>query len=82
VDGLYACTLAQFLASALKEPLLLLGTTAVCFPTFFVMQYVLAPRALSLYHQGPTQDGHERDGKERQHQAAADGAAPHVLLAL
>lgn len=46
--GLYACTLAQFLASALKAPLLLLGTTAVCFPTFFVVQYVLAPRALSL----------------------------------
>jgi hypothetical protein len=46
--GLYACTLAQFLTSALKAPLLLLGTTAVCFPTFFVVQYVLAPRALSL----------------------------------
>lgn len=46
--GLYACTLAQFLASALKAPLLLLGTTAVCFPTFFIVQYVLAPRALSL----------------------------------
>jgi len=46
--GLYACTFAQFLASALKAPLLLLGTTAVCFPTFFVVQYVLAPRALSL----------------------------------
>jgi hypothetical protein len=46
--GLYACTLAQFLASALKAPLLLLGTTVVCFPTFFVVQYVLAPRALSL----------------------------------
>ena len=46
--GLYACTFAQFLSSAVKAPLLLLGTTAVCFPTFFVVQYVLAPRALSL----------------------------------
>lgn len=46
--GLYAMTLAQFLASAIKAPLLLLGTTVVCFPTFFMVQYVLAPRALSL----------------------------------
>lgn len=46
--GLYAMTFVQFLASAIKAPLLLLGTTAVCFPTFFMVQYVLAPRALSL----------------------------------
>jgi hypothetical protein len=46
--GLYAMTFSQFLASAIKAPLLLLGTTLVCFPTFFMVQYVLAPRALSL----------------------------------
>jgi hypothetical protein len=46
--GLYAMTLAQFVASAIKAPLLLLGTTTICFPTFFMVQYVLAPRALSL----------------------------------
>jgi hypothetical protein len=46
--GLYAMTFVQFLASAIKAPLLLLGTTVVCFPTFFMVQYVLAPRALSL----------------------------------
>lgn len=46
--GLYSLTFVQFLASALKAPLLLLGTTAVCFPTFFVVQYVVAPRAMSL----------------------------------
>ena len=46
--GLYAMTLPQFLASLLKVPLLLVGTTAVCFPSFFVVQYVLAPRALTL----------------------------------
>jgi hypothetical protein len=46
--GLYAMTLPQFLASLLKVPLLLVGTTAICFPSFFVVQYVLAPRALSL----------------------------------
>lgn len=46
--GLYAMTFVQFLASAIKAPLLLLGTTLVCFPTFFMVQYVLAPRALSL----------------------------------
>jgi hypothetical protein len=46
--GLYAMTLPQFLASLLKVPLLLIGTTAICFPSFFVVQYVLAPRALTL----------------------------------
>jgi hypothetical protein len=46
--GLYAMTLPQFIASALKAPILLIGTTAICFPTFFIVQYVLAPRALSL----------------------------------
>jgi hypothetical protein len=46
--GLYAMTAPQFLASLLKAPLLLVGTTAICFPSFFVVQYVLAPRALSL----------------------------------
>lgn len=46
--GLYAMSPGQFLASAIKAPLLLLGTTTVCFPTFFMVQYVLAPRALSL----------------------------------
>ena len=46
--GLYAMTFVQLLASAIKAPLLLLGTTLVCFPTFFMVQYVLAPRALSL----------------------------------
>jgi hypothetical protein len=35
-----------------------------------------------IYHQRPAQDGHERYGKQRQHQAAADSAALHVLLAL
>jgi hypothetical protein len=46
--GLYSMTFVQFLASAIKAPLLLLGTTVVCFPTFFMVQYVVAPRALSL----------------------------------
>lgn len=46
--GLYAMTWPQFLASAFKAPLVLLGTTSVCFPTFYVIQYVSAPRALSL----------------------------------
>jgi hypothetical protein len=41
-------TAPQFLASALKVPLLLIGTTVLCFPSFFIVQYVLAPRALSL----------------------------------
>jgi hypothetical protein len=47
-SGLYSMTLAQLAASALKAPLLLIGTTALCFPMFFVVQYVLAPRALTL----------------------------------
>jgi hypothetical protein len=47
-SGLYSLTLAQLAASALKAPLLLVGTTVLCFPMFFVVQYVLAPRALSL----------------------------------
>lgn len=46
--GLYALTLPQLLASAIKAPLLLIGTTAICFPSFFVVQYVMSPRALSL----------------------------------
>jgi hypothetical protein len=46
--GFYAMTFEQLGASALKAPVLLVGTTVVCFPAFFVVQYVLAPRALSL----------------------------------
>jgi hypothetical protein len=46
--GLYALTLPQMLASALKMPILLIGTTAICFPSFFVIQHVLSPKALSL----------------------------------
>jgi hypothetical protein len=47
-SGLYSLTLPQLAASALKAPLLLVGTTVLCFPMFFVVQYVLVPRSLSL----------------------------------
>ncbi len=38
----------QMLSSALKAPMLLLGTTALCFPAFYVMQLTRAPTPLSL----------------------------------
>ncbi|MCH9681666.1 MAG: hypothetical protein K0V04_09555 [Deltaproteobacteria bacterium] len=38
----------QMVSSALKAPMLLLGTTALCFPAFFVMQLTQVQRPLSL----------------------------------
>jgi hypothetical protein len=39
---------AQMVASGLKAPMLLLGTTALCLPAFHVMQLTRSPRPLSL----------------------------------
>ncbi len=46
--GAYAMTFQQILASALKVPLLLLGTTVLCFPVLFVLQAVFEKQPLSL----------------------------------
>jgi len=46
--GIYARSFPQTLSSAIKMPLLLLGTAAICFPAFFVLQRLRAPRPLSL----------------------------------
>ncbi|MCA9709509.1 MAG: hypothetical protein KDK70_26970 [Myxococcales bacterium] len=46
--GGFGGSAAQMLASALKAPMLLLGTTALCFPAFYVMQLTRAPRPLAL----------------------------------
>lgn len=45
--GSYAQAPLQILASALKLPLLVLGTAAICFPTFFVVQTLRGRRPLS-----------------------------------
>lgn len=46
--GGYAQSLPQMLASAIKVPLLLLGTAVLCFPTFHAFQVWRGPRPLSL----------------------------------
>jgi hypothetical protein len=46
--GCYAMTARQVLASALKVPLLLLGTAVLCFPAFYVLQALRDTEPLSL----------------------------------
>jgi hypothetical protein len=46
--GSYALTVHQVLASAIKVPLLLIGTSILCFPAFFVLHAVLSSSPLSL----------------------------------
>ena len=46
--GSYGGGAAQTAAAALKMPLLLLGTSALCFPVLFVLQTLRAPRPMSL----------------------------------
>ncbi len=46
--GSYGGSPAQVLASAIKGPLLLLGTTALCFPSFYMLQMAKAPEPMSL----------------------------------
>jgi hypothetical protein len=46
--GAYGMSFAQIAYSALKVPLLLIGTTALCFPVFFVLQAVREAHPLSL----------------------------------
>lgn len=46
--GSFGGSLAQMLASGLKAPMLLLGTTALCLPAFHVMQLTRSSRPLSL----------------------------------
>lgn len=46
--GAHAGTKEQMLASAIKVPLLLLGTALVCFPTFHVLQVLRSPAPLTL----------------------------------
>lgn len=46
--GSYGGSPAQVIASAIKVPLLLLGTTALCFPSFYVLQTAKAPEPMSL----------------------------------
>jgi hypothetical protein len=46
--GSYALTVHQILASAIKVPLLLIGTSLLCFPAFFVLHAVLSSSPLSL----------------------------------
>jgi hypothetical protein len=46
--GTYAQAPLAILASAIKVPLLLVGTAALCFPTFFVVQALRSARPLSL----------------------------------
>lgn len=46
--GSYAMSPGQILASALKLPLLLIGTTALCFPLFFVLQAIRETKPLPL----------------------------------
>lgn len=46
--GSYGGSSAQIIASAIKVPLLLLGTTALCFPSFHVLQTAKAPEPMSL----------------------------------
>jgi hypothetical protein len=45
--GSYAQAPLQVLASMIKVPLLLVGTAALCFPSFVVVQALRSPRALS-----------------------------------
>ena len=46
--GAYDQSFLQVATSALKLPLLLFGSAALCFPTFHAMQVLRAPKALSL----------------------------------
>ncbi len=46
--GSYGASLPQLFSSGVKVPLLLLGTTALCFPSFHVLQTVKATRPMSL----------------------------------
>lgn len=46
--GSYGGSPAQILASAIKVPLLLLGTSALCFPSFHVLQTAKAPEPMTL----------------------------------
>lgn len=46
--GSYGGGAAQIVAAALKMPLLLLGTAALCFPVLFVLQILRAPHPMSL----------------------------------
>ncbi len=46
--GSYGQSGLQILASAIKVPLLLLGTTLLCFPTFYLLQSVRGSKPLSL----------------------------------
>jgi len=46
--GCYALTARQVLSSALKVPVLLLGTAALCFPAFYVLQALRDSQPLSL----------------------------------
>lgn len=45
--GSYAQAPLQILVSAMKVPLLLVGTAAICFPTFFVVQALRSERPLA-----------------------------------
>lgn len=46
--GTYGWNLEQVMASAVKAPLLLLGATALCFPSFYVLQLLRASRPATL----------------------------------
>jgi hypothetical protein len=46
--GTFAADPKQLLASMVKVPLLLLGTAALCFPTFHILQSWRAPKPLTL----------------------------------
>jgi hypothetical protein len=46
--GAYGQSWIQIVSSAVKLPLLLFGSAAICFPTFHAMQVLRAPRELSL----------------------------------
>lgn len=45
--GSYAQAPLQIIVSAIKVPVLLVGTAAICFPTFFVVQALRSERPLS-----------------------------------
>lgn len=53
--GAYGQSAAPIVSSALKVPLLLVGSAALCFPTFHVLQVLRAPKALSLWQSAALQ---------------------------
>src|ERR1043166_2242284 len=75
----------QALSAAIKLPLLFLGTLAICFPGFFVVQVLVGSRlrvshGLAPVLGGPGAGGSGRAGAERDR--ARGGGADHRVLPL